>query len=186
MYVTGANLLANPDFSANAASFCSQTFCILSDASAIAPWTFTNGPAFELDSPAVWAPYSGGWSMDLCANVAYTIQQQVTLDVGKPYELDVEISENPCGPSTKTGFISATGSAPQSFTHDSSDPTWKRITYHFVATAAQTTISIGGTNTGSCGPVVGYAKLVGGKAPSSASPLVSSISLIVLALGLLF
>ncbi|KAJ3317343.1 hypothetical protein HDV06_001689 [Boothiomyces sp. JEL0866] len=153
-----ANLIVNPDFNNNAQNYCSKDWCLVTDSAAISPWTLASGPAFELDSSKLWKPYSGGWSMDLCGDVGYSIQQLVTLEVNAGYMLTLMIGAN--GNVEKTGFVSVTDGPNQTFTHEPSDPIWKQILYPFTATSKQSAITIGSNMPGSACTVLGYVNLI--------------------------
>ncbi|KAJ3309909.1 hypothetical protein HDV04_005539 [Boothiomyces sp. JEL0838] len=161
-----ANLVSKTTSSSAPASQTAYTskpnsWCLSNDNSGIQPWQLLSGPLYELDNHP-WPAYSGNFSMDLCANVAYTIGQYVNLVVGQSYTLTFMLNENYCGAQTKTGFVTASGNPSQTFTHDSSvdGHNWKKVTYNFTATTQKTLVSIGATNSGSCGPVIDLVTLV--------------------------
>ncbi|KAJ3259277.1 hypothetical protein HK103_002475, partial [Boothiomyces macroporosus] len=124
-----ANLLKNGDFEDHSAQYCKESWCILTDEKAIAPWKVCHGTQFEVDhSP--WPNQSGQWSMDLSANTPYGIEQEVHLVPGEKYVLSFYLNANYlCDPKEKTGYVSATGVAPLNFkyNHDTAKGAWTEI-----------------------------------------------------------
>lgn len=159
--LVNANMVQNGGFE-NHASLCKQDWCVETDESAIAPWTITSAyKSFELDSsPSPWKAYSGKWSVDLnsdnAKDAANTFSQTIETVVGKKYELSFQLNGNPCEAPIKTGFVRATGSNELNFTYSEAvnKQLWVPITYRFKATESRTTIDIGSTTLGTCGPVI--------------------------------
>lgn len=96
--------------------------------------------------------------MDLNGNCAYAISQNVVLTPGASYSLSFKLHYNPCGPDViKTGLVQVTGSAAQIFTISdaASSVPWQLTTYNFIATAANSVVTIGSTlYADSCGPAI--------------------------------
>jgi len=158
---TTKQLIVNGGFE-NAAFFESKcgSWCSSSNASLIAPWTFSGQPTFELNF-GVWKAFEGKISMDLSSSGPVTISQVVPTTVGQRYVVSFQLNDNSCNSptTTRTGSIVATGAQPLSFGHKSgfqsaSPQPWTEVKYYFFATAAQTTVSIRSTDPSSCGPVV--------------------------------
>ena len=111
---------------------------------------------------------------------AYSIAQDVNLVVGKTYKLTFSVSENTyCELATynKTGLVQLSGfPAPSSrtFFHNAaanvSAATWSTFTYTFTATQVYTTITIGSTTAGTCGPSIDNVVLCATNSAASLTP----------------
>jgi hypothetical protein len=135
-------------------------WCSSSDASLIAPWTFSGQSAYELNF-GVWPAFEGKVSMDLSSTGPVTISQVVPTIIDSRYVVSFQLNDNSCGSpgTTRNGFIVATGAQPLSFGHkggfQSQNPSnWTEVKYYFFATTAKTTVSIKSTDGSSCGPVI--------------------------------
>jgi hypothetical protein len=155
-----SNLIVNGDFSTSpgvkTTSQLNTAWNTSSDASQIAPWTFTSASNnYEIDPVGMYSAVPAV-SMDLNAdapNALVTIGQSIATTVGSTYSVSFSLNQNPnCG-GVKTGFVSAGSTASQAFSI--ADTVTQTINYSFVATEASTLIQIGSTTQGStCGPVV--------------------------------
>ena len=153
------NLIQNPTFDLYARTYCKKSnACDASELTglngrdpsiAIAPWTITSAfKDLELDTVGKWSGYGNSdWSMDLNVNDnSYAIGQTVSTVPGASYSISYFIKENPCGPSTKTGFIRATGARESSFSV--SGTSWRENSYQFVANSNTVMVEIGSTTRG--------------------------------------
>jgi hypothetical protein len=151
---TYANLIQNGDFE-NAGEFCDKGFCVLTDEAAIAPWKLATGSEFEVDG-SVWPAKSGSWSMDLSANNPYSITQNFDTTSGTEYVLVFHVNKNTkCDINIdRTGEFNIGGFKKVSFIHTKGSTEWFKIVQYFTATDSSTSLTIGSTTTGSCGPVI--------------------------------
>jgi hypothetical protein len=158
---TTKQLIVNGGFE-NAAFFESKcgSWCSSSNASLIAPWTFSGQSTYELNF-GVWKAFEGKISMDLSSSGPVTISQVVPTTIGQRYVVSFQLNDNSCGSptTTRTGKIVATGAQPLAFGHkagfQSANPSpWTEVKYYFFATGSMTTISISSTDPSSCGPIV--------------------------------
>jgi hypothetical protein len=152
-----SNLIRNGGFERAAPheAACGR-WCYRSDPALIAPWTFSGQPTYELDF-SVWPAKQGKISMDLSSVGPVTISQIVPTVVGQRYTVSFALNDNSCGSpnTTRKGSISATGASALDFGHKGGASTpWTKVIFEFLATKAQTTISVKSTDASSCGPVV--------------------------------
>ena len=167
-----APLIVNGGFEYNNTKYCggnTNTRCSgLTDSSLIAPWYLSAGSSYEMDFTSTSFTFTGGWSLYLKSGV--TVSQKVTgLVANKRYTVTFQVAQLPQDSDddtcqgAKTGFISATtngatGGTQQVFTHDASvlgSPyTVLNVSYTFSPTTTYSIIRVGGTTTGSCGPLV--------------------------------
>ena len=154
------NLLGNPQFLTQP---CGGSWCLSTDSSRIAPWSITsNYKTYEIDPSGTFGAVQGVNSMDLNSDNKVTLGQSLKTIAGQTYTLTFSLNQNPCGPSmTKTGFVSAVGTASQPFTI--SNTATQQISYAFKASSDSTLVQIGSTTeSSSCGPVVFNFKVVQG------------------------
>ena len=171
--VSGAPpLILNGGFENNSTKYCGGNSNIrcsgLTDSSLIAPWYLSAGSSFEMDFTSTSFPFTGSWALYLRSGV--TLSQKVSgLVANRRYTITFQVSQLPQDTDddscqgAKTGFISATtdgstGGTQQPFSHDSavlgSPYTVLNVTYSFTPTTTFSIIQVGGTTTGSCGPLV--------------------------------
>lgn len=149
-------MIINGDFEDFSAKHCKQSWCLLTNTEAIKPWTVTSSyKTFELDNTP-WKAASGDWSMDLNSDKPFTIGQNVSLEVGKSYELRFSLNHNNCEVAQKTGFARISGAPDQVFSRSQAlhGNQWQIISVPFVATQTLTLIELGSTTAQSCGPVI--------------------------------
>ena len=105
-----------------------------------------------------WPPYEGYNSLDMCSDSAYSISQTVMLIIGAAYTATFQLKQKPlCGYYHMTGYIEASKSPKMDFFYDLAtfpSTNWVKMTYKLTATVTETTLTIGATNTGGCGPVL--------------------------------
>lgn len=112
--------------------------------------------------------------MDLCDDNPYAIYQTVDTISGKSYNLSFYVNENSCGTNNKTGYVAATGSQKSSFYYNAAEfKDWRLITYQFNAIVASTTITIGSSTVGKCGPVIDQISLYAMENSLSSQPPVA-------------
>ena len=106
------NWIANGDFSSfsgvKTTSQLNSGWTTSSDASLIAPWTFTSASNnYEMDPVGMYSAFG--------RNALVTIKQSIATTVGKTYSVAFSLNQNPnCGGS-KIGLDSARSTSPQSF-----------------------------------------------------------------------
>jgi hypothetical protein len=179
------NLLANGGFDNEAAKFCPQNWCYVSDtaSAAIAPWKASGAKSgrYEVDG-AVWPAHSGKWSLDLNSDEAYAISQSIKTVVGKKYAFSMALNENRCGSPVKTGLVRVTGVPSKTFEHKANtavahDKDWHNFAFEFVASQPSTEIYIQSTTPGSCGPVLDTISVVEAVPIAVIPPVVAGKSL---------
>lgn len=124
-------------------------------------WTISAG---SIDWVAgLWQAQAGSKSLDLNGAAPGTISQTLATTIGKTYVVGFYLSGNPQGgPAAKTLTVSATGTAPMSYTFDTSvaqntvtDMKWAAKSYSFVATSASTVLTFTSTTPASAyGPAL--------------------------------
>jgi choice-of-anchor C domain-containing protein len=124
-------------------------------------WTVSAG---SIDWVAgLWQAQAGSKSLDLNGVAPGTISQTLATTIGKTYVVSFYLSGNPQGgPAAKTLTVSATGSAPASYTFDTSvaqntvtDMKWSAKSYSFVATNTSTVLAFASTTSASAyGPAL--------------------------------
>ncbi len=124
----------------------------------LGPWTITSGSVDWIST--YWAPASGSKSIDLAGREPGTISQTVATTAGKTYVVsfmlagNTDSANNPAGgPAVKTLSVAATGSAPATYTFDTTGKTptsmgWTAKTYSFRATGPSTTVTFTNTSAG--------------------------------------
>lgn len=155
------NLLLNGGFEDYAGLYCPLSWCgqepgFPTTNATIAPWYLsTSDRGVDMISGLKYVAW-GNWSIDLNSDSPGSISQAVTLTPQSLYVLKFKLNSSLCGPTTKSGYISVTGSVPHYFHHVRGNLTleaaWKNVTYLFKATAANTTVSIVSSTSLSCGP----------------------------------
>jgi len=150
----------------------------MSRGAVIAPWVATavgySPVLFEVDRTP-WQSSSGSWSMDLCANLPYAINQKVSLVPGQEYALSFMLGQNACGTPVKTGYVTV-GDKTYNFYYSQAEfgNSWRNMTYVFVADETAKYVTIGSNTAGSCGPVVDNVQL---RSTSCPLPVVASAPL---------
>jgi choice-of-anchor C domain-containing protein len=137
------------------------------NAVAITGWTVTSGSIDWIST--YWKAEDGLMSLDMngtappAASAVGTISQTFATTVNSTNVVQFFLAGNPeCGPTTKNLIVSATGTAPQtySFTNTSTttriDMGWTVEAYTFVATSATTTLTFAAdpSNMSNCGPAL--------------------------------
>ena len=134
----------------------------------ITSWTVTSGTVDWVS--AYWTSEDGSKSLELngaptadVPSVVGAISQNLATTVNNTYVVQFFLSGNPtCGPSTKTLFVSATGTATQSYyytnttTTANSDMGWMPETYSFAAKGvrAKLTFAADPKDPSDCGPAL--------------------------------
>lgn len=149
------NILENGDFAKSACPGATKT-CYSSDSSTISPWRVTSAETqYEINPPGLFTFNPTSYAMDLNSsgtNSAYTVTQTLRTEASFRYKVTFNMNENPCPRiPLKTGFVQASGNPRQDFTASTTTVLYE---YLFTATGSSTDVSIGGTNSGSCGPVI--------------------------------
>lgn len=113
--VLAQNLISNGDFELYGYQYCGYTvtWCGTTESiNAISPWYLT-GTATKYELSRQKTAYSGEWYIDLNSDQKNIYNQQVTLVVGKAYQLRYAINVNYATtntfPLTKTGYLLVTG-----------------------------------------------------------------------------
>jgi choice-of-anchor C domain-containing protein len=135
------------------------------NAGAITGWTVTSGTIDWIST--YWTSEDGSMSLDMngtpttaVPSTVGTISQTLATTVNNTYFVQFFLAGNPmCGPSTKNLIVSATGTAPQTYTFTNTSTTtltnmgWTLEAYTFVATSASTTLTFAAdpSNTSNCG-----------------------------------
>ena len=126
--------------------------------SQLGPWTITSGSVDWIST--YWTPASGSKSIDLAGREPGTISQTVATTAGKTYVVsfmlagNTDSTTNPAGgPVVKKLSVAATGTAPATYTFDTTGKTptsmgWTAKTYSFRATGPSTTITFTNTSAG--------------------------------------
>jgi hypothetical protein len=110
---------------------------------------------------AVWPAKSGKWSMDLSAEEPYSISQDIPTVSWRRYVLTFHINKNKaCEDVDRTGEYQIGGGSKIAFTHYQGVTDWVKIRKSFRASSISTTLTIGGTGTGSCGVVIDNVRVV--------------------------
>jgi choice-of-anchor C domain-containing protein len=138
------------------------------EADAISGWTVTSGSVDWINT--FWPAQDGtksldmnGTPTDLVPLPAGTVSQTLATAANNTYVVQFYLAGNPdCGAGDKTLFVSATGTAPQSYTFTNTDATtrtnmgWTIEAYTFVAKGSTTelTFAADAANTTVCGPAL--------------------------------
>lgn len=149
----GRNLIENGDFS-TASGICEgASSCVSDNETWISPWIITStSHAFKTRTSHPGTVKQKVY-LGLNSDGPTTIGQNVATKIGATYRVKFSLNEDQCGPSVKSGFVSATGASPESFSHRGSHS--KSIYYQFEAASSVTLIQIGSTTESTeCGPLI--------------------------------
>ncbi len=138
------------------------------DAESITGWTVTSGSVDWINT--YWTAQDGTKSLDMNGTptsdvplAAGTISQTLATAVNNTYVVQFYISGNPaCGPGSRDLIVSASGTAPQSYTFTITDATtranmgWTVQAYSFVAKDSSTVLAFAAdpNDTSVCGPAL--------------------------------
>jgi choice-of-anchor C domain-containing protein len=122
-------------------------------------WTVSSGTV-DWVGP-LWQAQDGSKSIDLDGNSPGAISQNLATTIGNTYSVSFYLSGNSNGgPTVKTLIVSATGTAPATYTFDVSTISnsamgWRLESYSFVATSSTSTLTFASGDTpGAYGPAL--------------------------------
>jgi choice-of-anchor C domain-containing protein len=125
----------------------------------ITGWTVSSGSIDWIG--ALWLAQDGALSLDLDGSAPGAITQTLATTIGNTYFVSFYLSGNSNGgPTVKTLIVSATGTAPATYTFDASTISngamgWRLEGYSFVATSATSTLTFASGDTASAyGPAL--------------------------------
>ena len=125
----------------------------------ITGWTVSSGSVDWIG--LLWQAKDGSKSIDLDGNAPGAISQNLATTIGNTYSVSFYLSGNSNGGTTvKTLIVSATGTAPATYTFDASTISnsamgWRLESYSFVATSATSTLTFAsGDDAGAYGPAL--------------------------------
>jgi choice-of-anchor C domain-containing protein len=125
----------------------------------ITGWTVSSGSIDWIGG--LWQAQDGSKSLDLDGDAPGAISQDLATTIGDSYVVSFYLSGNSNGgQAVKTLIVSATGTAPATYTFDASAISnsamgWRQEGYSFVATSATTTLTFAsGDTAGAFGPAL--------------------------------
>jgi hypothetical protein len=150
------NLVQNGGFEIAAQVYCKASRCILNDINAIAPWKLTAGSQFALEKSSS-VSQSGDYFLDLNAGSPYSITQDIPTVSGQRYVLTFYVNKKTwdgCGDKDRYGMFQVSGQAKIVIAHAEGFREWFKVRNYFTALSSSTSLTIGSTTVGDCGPVI--------------------------------